>query len=258
MSTIIYDIAGLKTSKDINVENALENFQNQQEFFDALTDFVTNSENFLSEYTSLRIMNRDDERKNFIVELKKIRDILTSLGMGNAAANLKHLENAAFKKDREILESELTEFNRTIKRLSNFVDSKKADSSETQPVRQTTEKHIILAVDDMPPLLSVVVSMLQPQYNVMAVTSGIAALKVIEKHTPSIFLLDIDMPQMNGYELASQIRANAKFQNTPIIFLTAKGTRDDVITAIQHGGNDYMVKPVDKEMLIGKIQRYLP
>lgn len=119
------------------------------------------------------------------------------------------------------------------------------------------EKQIILAVDDKPELLTAVVEGLRDNYTVLAVTSGESAIKVIEKYTPALFLLDIEMPNINGLMLAKLIRAQENFKKTPIIFLTAKGTRTDVITSVQHGGNDYIIKPVGQKILLDKIRKYL-
>lgn len=116
---------------------------------------------------------------------------------------------------------------------------------------------LIISVDDKPGLLTAINSALKSRYKVISVTSGMAALKAIEVHTPAIFLLDIEMPVMSGYELATKIRKNEKFKKTPIIFLTSMASREHVINAIAHGGNDYLVKPVDSNILLGKIEYYL-
>jgi len=122
---------------------------------------------------------------------------------------------------------------------------------------QNMEKPVILAVDDKPELLTAIASILESEFKVIAVTSGRAALNVLEKRTPRLFLLDIEMPRMDGYELAKVIRRQKRFESAPIIFLTGKSTRNDVVAAIKNGGNDYLLKPVEKELLLGKIQKYL-
>jgi len=122
---------------------------------------------------------------------------------------------------------------------------------------QNMEKPVILAVDDKPELLTAIVSILEGEFKVIAVTSGRAALNVLEKHTPGLFLLDIEMPRMDGYELAKVIRRQKRFESAPIIFLTGKNTRDDVIAALKNGGNDYLLKSVEKELLLENIRKYL-
>lgn len=123
--------------------------------------------------------------------------------------------------------------------------------------KKITVKPIILAVDDRPELLTAITNMLRDDFTIMAVTNGSAALKIIERYKPKLFLLDISMPLMNGYQLAEVIRKNKNFKNTPIIFLTSKSTKDDVMMAIKTGGNDYLVKPVERELLLNKIYKYI-
>lgn len=65
------------------------------------------------------------------------------------------------------------------------------------------------------------------------------------------------MPRMNGYELTAKIREMPKFRDIPIVFLTSYATREQVSRAFMHGGNDYMVKPVDKRTLVHKVERQL-
>ena len=87
--------------------------------------------------------------------------------------------------------------------------------------------------------------------------NGKTALKVMEAQNPDLFILDIDMPEIDGYELAGIIRANAGHAKTPIVFLTGKSTREHVLKAIQAGANDFLVKPATREVLLMMTGKYL-
>jgi len=115
----------------------------------------------------------------------------------------------------------------------------------------------ILAVDDMPEILSFVNNALKSHYRVIAVPSGKAALKVLETQTPDLFILDIDMPEMNGFELAGIIRSKAGHALTPLIFLTGNSTRQHIANAMAVGCNDFIVKPANHEYLLTKVGKYL-
>ena len=115
----------------------------------------------------------------------------------------------------------------------------------------------ILAVDDRPEILSFVNNALKNHFKVIGVTSGKSAIKVLDTHNPDLFILDIDMPEMDGYELAENIRSNANFAKTPIIFLTGNSTREYISKAIRVGGNDFIVKPTSHEVLLIKAGNYL-
>jgi CheY-like chemotaxis protein len=116
---------------------------------------------------------------------------------------------------------------------------------------------IILAVDDMPEILAFVNHALKNRYKVIAVPGGKPAIKVMETHTPSLFILDIDMPEMNGFELAAIIRNKPEHKNTPLIFLTGNSSRAHITQAIAVGCNDFIVKPTNHEYLLTKAGKFL-
>ncbi|MDR1813156.1 MAG: response regulator [Candidatus Fibromonas sp.] len=118
----------------------------------------------------------------------------------------------------------------------------------------STEKKI-LAVDDADIVLHILnVFLRNSQYKLTSATSGRTALNFIQKHSPDLFILDIDMPDMNGYELAQRIRASG--QTAPIIFLTGNSTEESIIKALQVGAADFIAKPVCKAKLLERIAKF--
>jgi PleD family two-component response regulator len=117
--------------------------------------------------------------------------------------------------------------------------------------------HKVLAVDDRPALLGTLCNVLKDYYKVFPLTSGHAALKYLNRESPDLFILDIEMPEMDGFELAKAIRAMPQFKTTPILFLTGNATKEYVEHAILAGTNDFIVKPVNKEIMLAKLSHYL-
>jgi len=115
----------------------------------------------------------------------------------------------------------------------------------------------ILAVDDMPETLSFVNNALKSNYKVVAVPSGKAALKVLEQQTPNLFILDIDMPEMDGFELALRIKQLPEHSKTPIIFLTGNSSREHINNAMMVGCDEFIVKPATHEYLLTKVGAFL-
>jgi len=115
----------------------------------------------------------------------------------------------------------------------------------------------VLAVDDMPEILSFVNSALKNHYKIIAVPSAKAALNVIKSQKPDLFLLDIDMPEMDGFELIRIIRGTAEFAKTPVVFLTGNSSRDHVTAAMIEGCNDFVVKPTTYEYLLTTVSKYM-
>ncbi|MCL2034858.1 MAG: response regulator [Oscillospiraceae bacterium] len=116
---------------------------------------------------------------------------------------------------------------------------------------------IILAVDDMPEMLSFVNNTLKNHYKVIAVPGGEAALTVLRTQKPDLFILDIDMPDMNGYELAQIIRGSDNHAKTPLVFLTGNSTREHITKAMAVGCDDFIVKPTSHERLLTVAGKFL-
>ncbi|MBF0195684.1 MAG: response regulator [Magnetococcales bacterium] len=124
-------------------------------------------------------------------------------------------------------------------------------------MNNTLSKSTILAVDDTPANLDVVKGILSDEYLVQAAINGKMALKIIEKKKPDLILLDIMMPDMDGYEVCQRIKENAEFQDIPIVFLTAKTEVDDEIKGLEHGAVDYITKPISAPILKARVKTHL-
>jgi two-component system sensor histidine kinase/response regulator len=109
----------------------------------------------------------------------------------------------------------------------------------------------------MPEILSFVNNALKEFYKIIAVPDGATALEVIAQQKPNLFLFDIDMPDMDGFELAERIKAMPEHANTPLIFLTGNSSREYISKATSLGCNDFLVKPVSHEHLLTKVGKYL-
>ncbi|MCL2095394.1 MAG: response regulator [Oscillospiraceae bacterium] len=247
MDGMLFDIARLNMVDGLDTENAVTHFGSYQTYFDKLNRFITDSEGYLRAFTPTVVIYDGDTRRDFNAEIDKIRHTLISLGMIRSAASLNDLSAAVEINSVEALSDGLLVFFSEMDIMARRVAS----------ALTAAEKPIVLAVDDMQVSLASLSHMLKAKATVMTATSGHAALKVVEKYTPDMFLLDIEMPEMNGYELAAEIRRDARFAHTPIIFVTAKNFPDDVAMAIAYGGNDYIIKPVDSKLLLRKTAVFL-
>lgn len=110
----------------------------------------------------------------------------------------------------------------------------------------------ILIVDDIPDNLKVLGDILRGEgYKVRPVTNGLLALQVAQKEIPDIILLDILMPNMDGFEVCKQLKENPLLKEVPIIFISALNDTDDIVKALTMGGVDYIGKPFkDKEVKV--------
>ncbi|MCU0567799.1 MAG: response regulator [Oculatellaceae cyanobacterium Prado106] len=116
----------------------------------------------------------------------------------------------------------------------------------------------ILVVDDTPDNLRLLVKILTEQgYKVRPIPSGKLALTAAQRTPPDLILLDINMPEMNGYTVCQQLKADARTRHIPVIFLSAMNEVFDKVQAFRVGGVDYITKPFQVEEAIARIQTHL-
>lgn len=116
----------------------------------------------------------------------------------------------------------------------------------------------ILVVDDEPHIAKLVKNILSSEhFQVDEANTAFDALTMIKHKKYDMVVLDVMMPNMNGYELCEKIRENPDTYNMPVIFLTAKHAANDKIQAVHAGADDYITKPFDPEELIVKVYALL-
>jgi sigma-B regulation protein RsbU (phosphoserine phosphatase) len=116
----------------------------------------------------------------------------------------------------------------------------------------------ILVVDDTPANLQVLTGMLKDRgYKVRPVPSGKLALLAARRDPPDLILLDIDMPEMNGYEVCQQLKADETLAKIPVIFISALTEPLDKVKAFAIGGVDYLTKPSQMEELHARVETHL-
>ncbi|WP_017294567.1 sensor histidine kinase [Geminocystis herdmanii] len=123
---------------------------------------------------------------------------------------------------------------------------------------QEISKGDILIVDDIPENLELLFQILTEQnYEVRRVLSGHQALKITEIDPPDLMLLDIKMPEIDGYEVCRQLKSHKNTQHIPVIFLSALNETFDKVKAFQVGGVDYITKPFNIPEVLARVENQL-
>ena len=116
----------------------------------------------------------------------------------------------------------------------------------------------ILVVDDTPANIQMLIATLKEQgYQVSAATNGRQAIEALEKVRPDLILMDVVMPDMDGYTACEQIKASARWRDLPIIFLTAKTDTADIVRGFDLGAVDYVLKPFNGHELLARVNTHL-
>ena len=123
---------------------------------------------------------------------------------------------------------------------------------------ENIDRSVILVVDDTPENLQLMSTLLRDRYKVQVAGSGEKALKLMAGGVlPDLVLLDILMPGMDGYEVCRRMRADARMQHVPVIFVTAKSDSEDEEQGLNLGAVDYITKPISPAITLARIRTHL-
>ncbi len=119
-------------------------------------------------------------------------------------------------------------------------------------------KENILLVDDLPENLQLLSDLLiELGYTVQIVTSGQVALKIVKVKRPDIIFLDVNMPEMDGYQVCKSLKADQELRNIPIIFISGLNDVSDQVKAFESGGVDYITKPLRVKEVVARLESQL-
>lgn len=123
---------------------------------------------------------------------------------------------------------------------------------------ETEDKSLILIVDDVLQNLQVIgTALMDAGYEISMATNGQQCLEMLETIFPDLILLDVMMPEMNGFEVCKRIKSNDLLKEIPIIFLTAKTETKDILEAFESGGSDYVTKPFNQAELLARVKTHI-
>ena len=122
---------------------------------------------------------------------------------------------------------------------------------------QSEERPVILTVDDDSVMNVHVMSSLKAQYRVVTLNSGKAALKFLSENVVDLVILDINMPEVTGFQVYEAMQQRRETKNIPVIFLTGIEKEDIVSQIIKSGANDYILKPIAPAELLQHVQNQL-
>ena len=116
----------------------------------------------------------------------------------------------------------------------------------------------ILLVDDEPDVIEIIrYNLEQEGYNVKTASNGKEALNKAQKNTPHLIIMDVMMPEMDGIEACEQLCSDNTFNDTIIMFLTARGEDYSYVAAFDAGADDYVTKPIKPKIIVSKVKALL-
>ncbi|MDR2577466.1 MAG: response regulator [Chitinispirillales bacterium] len=115
----------------------------------------------------------------------------------------------------------------------------------------------VLIVDDENSNIMALTHILSPEYNIYAAKSGEQAIKAAEKYSPDVILLDIIMPEMDGYAVIAALKASEQTQNIPVIFISGLNRADDEEKGLALGAVDYIAKPFSSDVVSFRVKNQI-
>jgi two-component system cell cycle response regulator DivK len=115
----------------------------------------------------------------------------------------------------------------------------------------------ILVVDDTEFNRDLVVQLLEDDYDIIIAENGADALDKTRRQRPDLILMDLGMPVMDGWEATRRLKADDDLRHIPVIAVTSHAMVGDEIEARKAGCDDYLPKPIDEDLLLKKIKKYL-
>ena len=147
---------------------------------------------------------------------------------------------------------------RLIEMPTNMSPTDSLDSNRGDQTVLTQRQLGIMVVDDQPANLKLMEDMLRGQgYGVRSFPRGRMALAAVGEQPPDLILLDINMPEMNGFEVCELLKADKKLASIPVIFLSALNETEDKVKAFRCGGVDFVTKPFQFEEVHARVETHL-
>lgn len=115
----------------------------------------------------------------------------------------------------------------------------------------------VLIVDDTPDNITLLSNLLKDKYNTKVATSGATALQIVASAKIDLVLLDIMMPEMDGFETCRRLKGDPQTSAIPVLFLTAKSQPEDESLARSVGAADFLSKPVNPDQLFARVAQHL-
>jgi len=119
-------------------------------------------------------------------------------------------------------------------------------------------KKTIMVADDSPIIRKLISFALTiTGYEIISVSDGMEALETLPNENIDLLITDLNMPNVDGFELIKAIRSNENYKSTPIIVLSNLSEADDIEKALEYGADSYLIKPFEQKAVINEVSKYL-
>jgi CheY-like chemotaxis protein len=250
-------IEQLKNIEGLDTESGLINVGNSEEAYpEVLRAFFSDFDNQIE---GLREALASEDWKSYIIQIHGLKGAFLNIGAKDLGKWAYELETASKSGNTEKCKQEINPLCQAMLKLRTALAKTSlmegADSSVFGLAENDAsgEKKTLLAVDDMPASLATIKTILQDQFKLKLCESAQAAMHTLGREKIDIILLDIEMPDISGFDFLKQLRDAPETRSIPVIFVTSYATPGFIEQAIASGVDGYVVKPFVPEVLIKRI-----
>lgn len=227
---------------------------NDEDFYrEMLASYLENQK-----YDDIMKCCQQEDWENYRILVHALKSTSLSIGAAGLSEQAKALETAAKESDFAYIKENngkvMADYQSLLAGLEETAGQPK---EETAAAENGENRPAVLVVDDDAMNLQIAEKMLADGFKVYSVNSGRKALDFLKSQIPDLVLLDIHMPDMNGFEVLGQMRADSVCQEIPVIFLTADDDRDTEVKGFQAGALDFIKKPFIADIMLQRVNRIL-
>ncbi|MDE6662964.1 MAG: response regulator [Lachnospiraceae bacterium] len=267
---------------EINTENIIESNQQDaaagQGLLSKLTflntevgmTYCCDSEEFYQEMLASYLDNKRDAEledyykqedwENYRIAVHALKSTSLSIGAVDVSEKAKAMEMAAKENDTSYLTANHEDLMKNYSELLSHIDGAINGEKEVpQQIKSGPDGNMpsIFAVDDDLMNLRIIERMLEGQFSVTSFDAGNKLLEALKNELPDIILLDVRMPEMDGFEVLRRLKSNERYKEVPVIFLTADEERDTEVEGFKAGVLDFIRKPFVLEIMIQRVKRII-
>ncbi|MCU0427145.1 MAG: response regulator [Candidatus Kapabacteria bacterium] len=244
-----------RITRKLAAHSSEEDISKLQGMFESLAERRKKKEELLKTMSALR-----DTIEQQVVESKEKKDIATTNEKMRLAEDLQRLQNRLLQYDVERAqqqggEQEIEQQKLAHREISMLETLASESLQQEEDAKKTEEKPSLLIVDDSMTNLSMLKNILNKEmFDLTLVADGNAALDIVAERPPDIILLDIILPDIDGYEVCKEIKSVPETEDIPVIFMSGMNDTDAIVKGFSSGGADYVIKPFQKEEIIARLK----
>lgn len=196
---------------------------------------------------------------NYRILVHALKSASLSIGAKELSEEARQLEMAAKEEDTDFIREHhmetMQDYETLLSRLSGVLNGEEEEAAFVA-ASEEREAHI-LVIDDDSMNLRIAEKMLGERFRLTCLKSGREALDFLERDVPDLILLDLHMPEMNGFEVIRKMKENQRLKEIPVIFLTADNDREVEVKGFKEGALDFITKPFIADIMIQRVTRIL-